>query len=408
MIDDKEFYFEQVFKEYEKIEDLKVVPKKSALGKGSFGLVKLIMYNNKKCAGKIVSKDNFDEMEYIKDLVGPHIVKIEKICPKINKYGKDYYLIIMERASLQDLSKFSLHIHNKNLLRLIDPKCFDEEFSDTLLRFFARQIIDGMMTLYLNDYVHFDIKPENILILNNLILKITDFDLLKEIKDTEKEIKIPGGTHGYMTVEYHLDKRLDSKDARAQDYFALGSTLFSLKFGFPLLKYNKEGDGEMLADEVFTILDKNINYIESSKTLDKDLISFLTKLVRVNPSERLNFIEIYRNKWVNKNVDIINKIEEDYDMNDEKYIIDIQKQDFFKQKKEIFEFNNKSKTSNEKSNEKSNKKSDKKSNKKNKRYMRKCFWFKKHKKDEKEDEKKDSKNKKEKKPKEENQENNNK
>jgi serine/threonine protein kinase len=365
MIDDKEFYFEQVFKEYEKIEDFKVVPKKNALGKGSFGLVKLIMYNNKKCAGKIVSKDNFDEMEYIKDLVGPHIVKIEKICRKINKYGKDYYLIIMERAALQDLSKFNLYIHDKNLLRLINPKCFDEEFSDTLLRFFARQIIDGMMTLYLNNYVHFDIKPENILILNNLILKITDFDLLREVKDNEKEIKIPGGTHGYMTVEYHLDKRLDSEDARTQDYFALGCTLFSLKFGFSLLKYSKEGDGEMLADEVFKVLDKNINYIESRKTLDKDFISFITKLIRFNPSERLNFIEIYRNKWVNKNVDIINKIEEDYDMNDEKYIIDIQKQDFFKQKKEIFEFNNKDNTSNTK----------------NKRYIRKCFRFKKHKKE---------------------------
>ena len=371
MQDDKDFYFDQVFKDYEKREGFTIVPHKRNLGKGSFGLVKLIMYKNKnknkKCAGKIVTKDNFDEIEYIKELVGPHIIKSEKICQPINKYGKDYYLIIMERAQLQDLSKLNSFFHEKNLLKLIYPNCFDEKCSDTVLKFFARQIIDGMMTLYQYNYVHFDIKPENILVLNNLILKITDFDLLKKIDDNTNEFKIPGGTQGYMTCEYHLDKRLNANEVRSQDYFALGCTLFSLKYGFPLLKYQKEGDGEMQAEEVFKILERRINYIKSH-TFDKDFITFITNLLKYKPNERPKFEEIYRSKWLDSNsndMNVINKIVEDYDQNDEKLLLDLQKQDYFNQKKQIFEINDKQNTL----------------NKKNKRYMRKCFKFKKRKED---------------------------
>ena len=362
MIDDKEFYFEQVFKDYEKREGIYIIPHKKSLGKGSFGLVKLIMYKNKKCAGKIVTKDNFDEIDYIKELVGPNIVKSEKICQPINKYGKDYYLIIMERAQLQDLGKFISFLHDKNLLKLIYPDCFDEKCSDTILKFFTKQIIDGYMTLYQNNYVHFDIKPDNILVFTNLILKITDFDLLKKIDDNVKDFKIPGGTQGYMTKEYHLDKRLNASEVRTQDYFALGSTFFSLKFGFPLLKYQKEGDGEIQADKVMKMLEKNINYIQSNKSLDKNLIIFLKNLIAYNPIERPKFEEIYRNKWLNTNLDIINKIIEDYELNDDKLLLELQKQDFFKQKNEIFESNQ----------------IYTKSNEKDKRYTRKCFKFKKY------------------------------
>ena len=358
MQDDKEFYFGQVFKEYEKREGIITIPNKKILGKGSYGLVKLIMYKNKKCAGKIVAKDNFDEIEYIKDLVGPHIIKIEKICQQINIYGKDYCLIIMERAQLEDLAKFITFLHNKNLLKLIYPKCFDENCSDTIFKYFTRQIIDGMMTLYQNNYVHFDIKPENILILNNLILKITDFDLLKKIDDKVKEFKIPGGTQGFMTCEYYLDTRVNASEARTQDYFALGCTLFSLKFGFLLLKNKKEGDGYMQAEEVFKSLERKINYIEANKLCVKDLIKFLKSLLAYKPEERPNFEEIYRNKWLNNNLDNINKIVENYDLNDDKLLVDLQKQDFFNQKKKIFE-------------------SVKKNTNSNKRYTRKCFKFKK-------------------------------
>ena len=365
MINETESSLNEVFKEYENKEGFKIIENKDILGKGKFSIVKLISYKKKIFAAKLVEKEKFDEMEYIKDLVGPHIIQIKKICSSINKLGKNYYLIIMENAKWKDLSKLNRFLHDRNLLNLIYPKCFDDECSDTLLRFFARQIIDGMMTLYQNNYVHFDIKPQNILVLNNLILKIADFGLLKKINDKVEEYKIPGGTLGYTTLEYLLDKKVNASEARAQDYFALGCILFSLKYGFPLLFNNDEDDKEILADNFIELLDKNINYIQSCKIVDKDFTSFLTNLIKFNPNERLKFEEIYRNKWVNKNVDIINKIFEDYGRDDEKLIIDLQKQDFFRQKNEIFQINYPCCDS----------------NKKNKKLIRKCFQFKKKHKD---------------------------
>ena len=362
-IDDKEFYYNEVFKDFEKKENFQIQSNKK-LGNGTFGIVKPIIYKNKKCAGKLVAKEKFDEeVKYLKDLIGPNIIKIEKICEPISKFGKDYNLIIMERASLQNLAKLINYIHDKNLLKLINLDCFDEKTSDTLLRYFARQIINGFMTLYQNNYVHFDIKPENILVLNNCILKISDFGMTRKIEDNVKEFKIPGGTPSYLTPEYLLDKRVDAEEARAQDYFALGCTLFYLKEGKVLLSYNKDEDRDNKADIVTNLLNINTNYIRARKLYDKDLITFITNLINIDPKERLNIEEIYRNKWLNKNLDIINTIAEDYDMSEEKLLLELQKQDFFMQKKEIFEFNHPEiKVT---------------SNKNKERYKRKCFKFKK-------------------------------
>ena len=189
--------------------------------------------------------------------------------------------------------------------------------------------------------------------------------MLKKINDKVKDYKIPGCTQGYTYREYLLDKRGNASEERGQDYFALGCALFSLKNGFPLLFNNKEDDLEILEDNFIKFLDKDINYIQSFKIVDKDFISFLTNLITFNPNERLKFEEIYRNKWVNKKDDIIDKIVEDYEKNDEKLIIDLQNQDFFKQKNEIFQNNYPHNDS----------------NKKNKKVIRKCFRFKKKLKD---------------------------
>ncbi len=103
--------------------------------------------------------------------------------------------------------------------------------------------------------------------------------MLKKINDKVKDYKIPGCTQGYTYREYLLDKRGNASEERGQDYFALGCALFSLKNGFPLLFNNKEDDLEILEDNFIKFLDKDINYIQSFKIVDKDFISFLTNLI---------------------------------------------------------------------------------------------------------------------------------
>ena len=183
------------------------------LGKGTFGEVRELIYKNKTMAGKLVKRDDDEkakEEQYIKELRNYNIIKINQIHSK-NIGGKNYDLIIMEKARLKDLGKLNEFYHKFNLLKLIfDP--FDEPLGDSLLRFYSRQIINALETLDRNYFIHYDIKPVNLLVTINLIIKLTDFSLLRKVK--EGNTRIPGGTLGFLSPEYYLEKNVPCEDAR--------------------------------------------------------------------------------------------------------------------------------------------------------------------------------------------------
>ena len=370
MKDEKDFYYDEVFKEYKKRGDITEIGK--SLGKGAYGIVKDVRVKNKTYAGKLLVKDTLGDLVLSQELRGPNIIKIIKICSPVVKYGNTYHLIIMEKAILRDLGKLNNFFHERNLLKLIYQKCFDEELADTVLRYFVRQIINGFETLEKNNYAHFDIKPENILITVNLILKISDFSMLKKLEDKSKDVndyKIPGGTTGYLSPEYYLKEKVTAENAKKQDYFSLGCMIFLLKYGFGLLKFKTIDDKTIIADTIVSLLMRNTNYIFSQKLTDKDLITFLTNLVHIKPDYRYNIGEIHRNKWLNKNLEYIEKTVDDFETDEEKLLLELQKQDFLIQKKEIFEIN--------KINDEHVSNTKKEINKKIKRKIGKCFKFKK-------------------------------
>ena len=53
-----------------------------------------------------------------------------------------------------------------------------EVIGDNLLKFFTNQMLKSFEILDRNDYTHFDIKPNNILIFKNMFIKLADFGLL--------------------------------------------------------------------------------------------------------------------------------------------------------------------------------------------------------------------------------------
>ena len=58
MINDRESSFNEVFKEYENREGFKIVEGKDILGKGAFGIVKLISYKKKNLQQNLLKKKN--------------------------------------------------------------------------------------------------------------------------------------------------------------------------------------------------------------------------------------------------------------------------------------------------------------------------------------------------------------
>ena len=325
--------FEEIFREYQSSGDINSFGKD--LGRGAFGVVKDVKIKNKTFAGKLVMKDTSEEDKLTSELRGPNIIRIQKICkPKI-RGGQVYHLVIMEKAILRDLGKLNNYFHEHNLLKLKIEKPFDEPLEDTLLRYYAKQMVDGLEVLGRNNYVHFDIKPDNVLITINLALKLSDFSILKRVDDNLSDFRIPGGTAGYMTPEYYLNQKISSDTARKQDYFALGSTIFLLKYGLSFLKYKKYEDKQLIADRIIDILFRNINYIYKQPLADEDFIRFLTKLINYKPGDRYCFEQIYRNKWLNKNTEYIEDVLSNFENDEEKLLMEFQKQDYVIKQKEI-------------------------------------------------------------------------
>ena len=339
--------------EYIKKENKDIQRIGKSLGKGGFGVVKEIIINKKVYAGKLIEKNKGQKSEEEKFgiiLRGQNIVNINKIIS--SKIGlKEYDFVIMEKAALKDLGKINEFLHKYNLLKIIfNP--FVEVLGDNLLRFYSKQIINALELLDRNYYVHNDIKPENILVTYNLIVKLTDFSLLRKVQNNET--KIPGGTPGYLSPEYYINKQVNSEVARKQDYFALGSTLYFLKYGEYMLKLKKYDDEYKIltADDIVKLLEQNRNNIKSKKSSDEEFINFLCSLIEYKPEDRPLFEDIYRNVWLNSNSEQINNIYSIIQNDEEKMIMELQKSDFLiKKEKEIENYLN-SKNENELKNKK--------------------------------------------------------
>lgn len=94
----------------------------------------------------------------------------------------------MDKGSLRDLVK---ETKEKNI-----------KIPENILALIAIQILNGLCYLHLvAQQVHLDIKPENILINSDGILKLTDFGISKDFNDSQDLMKTFIGTMAYMSPE---------------------------------------------------------------------------------------------------------------------------------------------------------------------------------------------------------------
>ena len=358
---------------------------KNKLGKGGYGTVFEVRdKKNEKMtyAAKVIIVDSEDIKKIVKEFRGVNIIKINK---EIETEDKKIYIIIMELSTMGDLTKLYFKIEktsdgekkNLSFLTLEEEKKifkqpFLEKFGDNLTRFFVKQMISALKTFYQGNLVHFDIKPLNILLFKNLEIKLIDFGFLKRLDDADTKKRIPGGTPGYVSPEYYynykLKGELDDETLRKQDYFAIGATIYFLKYGKEMLDYkayprriddiinnNNQNNNnqnnrsrqqeetmeeehkakikiksskELTGDVLIYSLDKAMYDIKSQKFQDKDFDEFLCQLIQFKPKDRPDFEHIIRNKWLNKNLEEIDKISKINSFDESNLILELQKSDF--------------------------------------------------------------------------------
>ena len=296
---------------------------------GGFGKVTKVRskHNKKEYAIKVIYDES--KKEKVTAFRGKNIIKISKEYEGNIKNVGYYNLYLMEYSYIGNLEKLIGYIRKNNKNRIFSEP-FVELMSDNLLRYLIYQIITAMKTFYLGNLVHCDIKPTNFVCFHNLKIKLIDFGSLKMLDDKKEDIKkLSQGTKYYVTPEFYsnYNESLDDEALRSQDYFAIGATIFYLKYWVHMIKFfegendihkkienesteknEKKKLRDLKRDMVTLSISEAMNYIRTRKYQDRDFDDFLCNLIQFKPNDRPDFEKILRNKWLNKNLDEIDKI----------------------------------------------------------------------------------------------------
>lgn len=322
---------EEILKSLEKSYGFKIVKE---IGKGKFGDVRTIrfdkdggiyaikvLYYEGNLGFNIKKKAFSDEGNLSLGLKHKNIIKTYSKLEKTGeKNGEKFCLFgfVMEKASFGSLNLFIHHYNKGSIFQSIlycDKISWLYQINENIIRFFFKQILQGIKFLNENKLAHFDIKPENILLGKGYVPKICDFSLTDFIQpENNQDFQyLCGGTTKYMGPEYYTkERKVRCDQIKKVDYFALGSILFLLTFKRSLIHYDKIKEGER--EENYMLIKNNLEDARKEiknadlSIISKDYKQFLNSLIQDNPEDRPSIEKIIDDRWLNDNTKEINEI----------------------------------------------------------------------------------------------------
>ena len=241
------------------------------LGRGSFATVYIARdtKNNRIYAVKVMHVEFSDDGELLArfqreahillHLSDPHIVRIFD-------YGdeSDIHYIVMDYIDGQNLKYHTLTHGPMDALQALD---------------YTKQIAEGLDTAFKCGVVHRDIKPQNIVINSQDIVKITDFGLARSRETvTLTQSNVFMGTAYYIPPEQAESGR--SADTRS-DLYSVAAVLFEMLTGHPPF------EGDTAVDIVIKHMNEKVPSIcRDRPDLPPELDQFLQKAMAKSPADR--------------------------------------------------------------------------------------------------------------------------
>jgi NIMA (never in mitosis gene a)-related kinase len=227
---------------------------------GNFFAMKEIKFDRLSSKEKEYTKT---EVKILKEIHHPNLIRYEKSFTE----NQNFY-IIMELATDGDLQK--------------KIQFFEESgkvFSTESIFKFTYQIILGLSALHSNKILHRDIKASNILLMQNEVVKIGDFNIGKEIDETTLCTKI--GTPVMMSPEIWNGEPYNFKT----DIWSLGCLVFQMAALKP----------PFLADSYAALYLKiSKSKVPNLANYPKSLNSLIQKLLKKKPKQRPSCEEILK------------------------------------------------------------------------------------------------------------------
>ena len=284
------------------IDDLTLI---KFLGKGAFGEVYLSQKknSNKYFATKRISREIADrpkfqkylinELDILKSLDNPHIVKLEEV-----KKSKNYYYIVMEYINGGGLSECLNKYIKKN----------DKPFSEEIIQYLMRQIIEALDYIHDKNIIHRDLKLDNIMVnfdnesdkenldMMKAKVKIIDFGfavLLKKDNLANTAVGSPINMDPIILEKYKgIRDKSTTYDTKA-DIWSIGTVCYELLTGKAVF------DAENLEDLVGKV--KKGTY-HVPVTSSNEVVTFLKHMLVYDSNERLSAKELLKLPFLTKNV----------------------------------------------------------------------------------------------------------
>ena len=279
------------------------------LGKGSFGEVYLTQKGNnpqilatkkldKKQTDRPSVKKYFEnEISIMKELNHPNIVKFYDMLASYS-----HYYVVMEYCNGGGLS---------DCLKKY-KKLYHRPFTQQIVQYLMRQIIEGLKYLHSRKIIHRDIKLDNILVtfsndkdknsLNMLAsqVKIIDFGLATRLGPedlTYTALGSPINMDPLILKKYNKAggyEKLQGYNEKA-DIWSLGTICYEMLTGEAMFKVNN-------MKELMTEVEKGNYTIPINSNFSKEAVAFLNSMLQYDPNSRLSAEELAQQDFMVKNV----------------------------------------------------------------------------------------------------------